>query len=127
MKHFKNGILAVLLLFSLSSLIAFKGLDSISGNTNADKQDCSIQLFDGDNFEGNSVTLDGPDDFSDLTNMPDPNNADWSGAVRSVMVGENTTLTVWPEEDFQGESQEYTTGSYPSVNNIQSIKIKCNI
>lgn len=125
MKLFKR--LGFVGLFVLSVfLLANCSSDDDNNSPENPSSDCYVQLFDGDNFTDDNIVVDGPGEFSDLSDLPGASK-NWNDEADSFKVGENTTVTMWSETGFEGESVTYgggteeTSGIEPS-----SMKIKCN-
>jgi len=101
------------------------------GDYDADKdsgdhgEGCYIQLFDGDNFTDDSLTVKEPGEYPDLDELPDADGKNWTDEADSFKVGEGTTVTVWTETDFEGDSTVYEAGDYKSVDEPYSLKIEC--
>lgn len=72
--------------------------------------DCYVQLFDGDNFTDESVTIKSPGEFSDLSNLLG-SHTDWTDEADSFKVGKNTTVRIYTEKDFKGESKTCKGGN----------------
>lgn len=117
--------------------IVFGGvlLMSCSSDDNADKGeddpevsgDCFVHLFDGDNFDENDdhVIIDEPGEYSDLSDLPNAEEKDWTDEADSFIVGDSTTVTAWTETNFEGDSTVYEGGEYASVDEPYSMKIIC--
>lgn len=86
---------------------------------------CYVQLFDGDHFTDDYIIIDQPGEYNDLSDLPNSDGKDWSDEADSFKVGESTTVTVWTQTDFQGDSTVYDAGGYPSVEEPLSLKIVC--
>lgn len=56
---------------------------------------CWAQLYDGENFQGNQLTLVGP---VDMSNMRTAFGTDSSGEFDSIMAGPRATVTVYDNE-----------------------------
>lgn len=86
---------------------------------------CFIELFDGDNFKDDSIKVNGPAEYSDLSDLPDANGMDWTDEADSFKVSKDATVTVWTETNFEGDSTVYDAGNYPSEDEPYSLKIDC--
>lgn len=88
---------------------------------------CYVHLYDGDNFTDDNVIVKGPAEFSSLKRLPN-SNKDWSDEADALKVGPNTTVTIWSEEDFKGESATFQAGAEePDLDHEpRSMKITCN-
>lgn len=86
---------------------------------------CSVQLFDGDNFKDDHITIKEPGEYENLDDLPGSDGKNWTDEADSFKVGKNTTVTVWTETDFKGDSKVYEAGDYKSVDEPYSMKIEC--
>jgi hypothetical protein len=113
-------------LAALLTLFIFVGCkNNPSGNKKPDS-DCYVQLFDGDHYTDDSIIVKGPGEFNTLENLPDASQ-DWNDEADSFKSGENTTVTMWTETNFKGDSTMYKQGAEkPSVDEPSSMKIQCS-
>ena len=91
-------------------------------------QGCSIQLFDGDDFDetDDNVTIAGPGRFANLRDLPDTTEDDWGGEADSFRVGSAATVQVYAQEDFGGATQTYQPGTEQSdADEFYSVEITC--
>lgn len=105
------------------------------GCKNADKNNstgnsegsCYVQLFDGDNYSDDSIMIDGPGEYSNLSNLSGATK-DWNSEADSFKLGHHTTVTFYSETGFNGESVTYSNGDQnPSVAvEPSSMKITCD-
>lgn len=95
-----------------------------AGNTNK-PDSCYIQLFDGNNFKDDSLIVEGAGEYSDLSDLPGADGKDWTDEADSFIVGEGTTVTVWTQTNFQGDSTVYQAGKHATVDEPYSMKITC--
>lgn len=128
MKIISNTKIVFLLL--LSMFLTFSCSSSDDNNTPPDSEDpdgsCYVQLFDGDNYTDDTITIDGPGEFSNLSNLPGADK-DWNDEADSFKSGMNTTVTFWIERGFKGDSITYDGGAQePSIDEPSSMKITCN-
>src|SRR5699024_6841495 len=110
-------------------LITFVGCDDSSGVDNPDQPEppssCYVQLFDGDHFKDDSIIIEGAGEFSDLANLRGSDGKDWTDEADSFIAVVTTTLIIWTQTSFKGDSNVYETGKYPSVDEPYSLKITC--
>lgn len=127
MKMLKSASLIMLLLFSTLLLASCSSDDDNNDDaTTLDPlESCQVQLFDGDNFKDDQIVINGPGEFSDLSDLPNSDEKDWTDEADSFRVGEHTTVTVWTAINFEGDSTVYEAGDYPSVDEPYSLKITC--
>lgn len=117
--------LSVIALFALS-LISCSSDDDDTKPPVEPESDCYVQLFDGDNFKDDNITIDGPGEFSTLENLSGANK-DWNDEADSFKAGKNTTITFWTKTNFEGDSITFEKGAeVPSVDEPSSMKIKCD-
>lgn len=120
----------LIMLFAVSTLLLI-GCNNNDKNTNENPENpqgnCSVHLFDGDNFKDDNFVLKGPGEFSSLKNLPGADK-DWSDEADALKVGSSAKVTVWNEENFQGESKVFNGGDEVAKLQIEirSIKINCN-
>ncbi len=87
--------------------------------------DCSVQLFDGDNFKDDNTIVQGPGEFPDLSKLPGATK-NWDDEADSFKVAEGTVLTVWTIKNFEGDSVIYSGPmDVPSADEPRSMKIRC--
>lgn len=102
---------------------------SCSGNTleNAGSDgDCFVQLFDGNNYTDDNITVKGPGEFADLKSLPG-SDKNWDDEADSFKSGKNTTVIFYTEPNFGGDSTTYKNGAQePSIDEPRSMKIICN-
>lgn len=93
--------------------------------TTLDLGDCSVQLFDGDNFKDDNIIVQGPGEFADLSKLPGATK-NWDDEADSFKVAEGTVLTVWTKKNFEGDSVIYNGPmDVPSADEPRSMKISC--
>lgn len=92
---------------------------------------CWARLYDGENYEGDQLTVIGP---GDMPNMRTASGTDWSGSFDSLQVGPKATLTVYDNENYTQKVATYrpnqriadlgeTRGFFED---IRSLKIACS-
>lgn len=87
---------------------------------------CYIILYDGDNFKDDKITINGPDEYPSLKNLPG-SSKDWNDEADSFKAGKTATVTFWTETDFKGDSITFDPGTEnPSIDEPSSMKIRCN-
>lgn len=116
-KHKKSLIVLILMILPLISCNNTKKA--------AMADSCYLQLFDGDNFEDDNIVIKGSGEYADLNNLPNAHGQDWTDEADSFVVGDSTTVEVWNNKNFEGESTTYKTGKYNSVDKVYSLKISC--
>lgn len=122
MKILKStGILTLFIIGIL--LTSCSSDDDHSGDQNGS---CYVHLFDGDHFKDDDIVIEGEGEYPNLSNLPGADGKDWTDEADSFKVGANTTLTVWTQTNFAGDSTVYEAGEYPSEEEPYSLKIKCN-
>ncbi|HLQ98898.1 MAG TPA: hypothetical protein VK102_00865 [Sphingobacterium sp.] len=86
---------------------------------------CHITLYDGNDFTDDSVVLEGPEEFADLTDLSGTDK-DWDDEADSFKAGKNAVAIFWTKPNFEGDSTRYDAGAAePSVDEPRSIKILC--
>lgn len=82
------------------------------GGAAAQRGDCYIHLFDGDDFDDtdDNFKLTEPGEYKDLKNLPGADE-DWTDEADSAKVGSAATVTVWKDTGFSGTSKELKPGS----------------
>lgn len=90
---------------------------------------CSFHLFDGDDFDktDDNFKLTKPGDYKSLKDLPGADE-DWNDEADSAKVGSNTTVKIWKEKNFKGESKTLKPGSkHPDLEpEPSSIKMSCS-
>ncbi len=133
-KTLQNHFLTILLI-SLLTLNSSCSNDDDRGNNDIENPDetgeedhggCFIELFDGDNFKDDHLKVEGPADYADLSDLPNADGFDWTDEADSFKVSKGATVTIWTATHFKGDSTVYDSGDYPSENEPNSLKIKCN-
>ena len=103
---------------------------SSTATSEAATQDgCWARLYEGDNFEGDSFTLVGP---VDLSNMQGPFGVDWSD-TSSIEAGPKAAVTVYDNINFRDRAAQIKAGQrVPELGdrlglfeNVNSIRISC--
>lgn len=86
---------------------------------------CYVQLFDGDNYKDDHITIKGAGEFRSLDSLPGANK-NWNDEADSFKAGKNTVVTFWTKTNFEGDSIVYKKGAkMPSVDEPSSMKIRC--
>lgn len=117
---------------SFAALILALTFITMSCNGDDDKKDptdprgsCSVQLFDGDNFTDDNITVKGPGEFPSLENLPG-SSKNWNDEADSFKASSQAIITLWTETEFRGDSITYEAGAEkPSVDEPSSMKIRC--
>lgn len=121
-----NYLIMAVLVVSIPVLQGCSSDDDSNGNEQTEVSDCTLQLFDGDNYTDDRITIKGPGEFADLSKLPG-SNKDWNDEADSFKAGKNVTVTMWTKTNFQGDSITYKKGAHqPSVDEPSSLKIKCD-
>jgi hypothetical protein len=114
------------LILLLPTLIIASCNNNDNPTNNKPDSDCYVQLFDGDHYTDDSITIKGPGAFSTLNKLPNATQ-DWNDEADSFKSGKDATVTFWTKTDFKGDSTTYQQGAEkPSVEEPSSIKIKCS-
>lgn len=91
--------------------------------------DCYVHLFDEDDFDESDdhFRLVEPGRYGDMSDLPGATQ-DWGGEADSLKVGPGATVTIWSEEDFQGDSRTYEAGEQDGDLPIEarSIELSCD-
>lgn len=89
---------------------------------------CFIHFFDGDDFDENddNFKLTEPGEYESLKDLPGADQ-DWSDEADSLKVGESASVTVYSEENFEGDSQDLDPGTEQPDADLapQSLKMTC--
>lgn len=139
MKLAKNFPVFFILFFSLTLIMTTTACSSDDDNQNEidqpiDGEDptgdedgigCYIHLFDGDNFKGPNLKIDGPAEYANLDDLPNSDGRNWTDEADSFKIGEGATVTVWYQTNFGGDSFVYQPGEYASEEEPYSLKIEC--
>jgi|LSQX01.3.fsa_nt_gb hypothetical protein len=125
MKKYPNS--PILLLFFAFFFIVSISFSACSkdevGKIPEDK--CYVHLFDGENYKGDNIIIDGPGEFANLKSLPGTRK-DWDDEADSFKSGENTTVIFWTRTDFRGDSIVYKNGAKKaSIDEPRSMKIIC--
>jgi len=115
-------------MFLISFLIFSCSSDDDNGGNHSENppNSCFVELFDGDNFSDDHIIIEGEGEFPNLDNLPNADGKNWTDEADSFKVGPQTTMTVWTQTNFEGDSTVYETGEYPSEEEPYSIKIRCH-
>lgn len=117
-----------------AAIIGFSGFglqscsndDDNDGGSGSTDGECYVYLFDGDNYKDDNIVVKGPGDFPILADLPGANK-DWNDEADSFNSGKNTTVTMWPKTNFEGDSIVYRKGAQePSIDEPSSMKIRCD-
>lgn len=129
MSNLKLVNLTWILIFSFAMVTT--SCSSDDDNTNGNPPDdpagsCYVELFDGDNFKDDHFVLEGEGEYPNLDNLPGADGKNWTDEADSFKVGPSTTMTVWTQTNFEGDSTVYEAGDYPSEEEPYSLKIRCD-
>lgn len=91
---------------------------------------CWARLYDGQNYEGNQLTVLGP---GNMPNLRTGFGRDWSGSFDSLHVGPKATLTVYDNEDYAQRVATYKPNQRIAdlgetrdfFEDIRSLRISC--
>jgi len=64
--------------------------------------DCGLDVYDKPGFGGSHARIEGP---SDLTNLHQLNNEEWSNRIESLSTGPKTRVVAFRQENFKESSQ----------------------
>jgi len=88
----------------------------------------SIPFFAGDDFDENddNFTLTEPGEYESRKGLPGADQ-DWTDEADSLKVGESTSVTVYSEENFEGDSQDLDPGTEQPDADLspQPLKMTC--
>lgn len=125
-RNILNYVFITLLVVSVPIFQSCKSDDDGNGNGKTGIADCTVQLFDGDNYKDDHITIKGPGEFPDLSKLPG-SNKNWNDEADSFKAGKNVTVTMWTKTNFEGESVTYKKGAHePSIDEPSSMKIECD-
>jgi len=86
---------------------------------------CAVQLFDGDNFTDDSILVNGPGEFADLSKLPGAKK-NWNDEADSFKAGANTKVIFYTRKNFEGKSKTYEKGARDAdMDEPSSMKIIC--
>lgn len=124
----KTMKLSFMMVFMISTFVFASCNSDDDNDTKPDnsKDSCYVQLYDGDNFTDDTFKLKGPGKFKSLKNLPGADK-DWDDEADALKVGSSATVTIYSEENFEGESKELKGGAEePDLAfEPRSIKISC--
>lgn len=100
---------------------------SVAQNTTKSENPCSVHLWDGKNYTDDNIVIKAAGRYSNLRNLPNANNQDWSDEADSLKVGSAATVKLWADENFTGASQTLKPGTQiPNLSEEpESIEITC--
>lgn len=98
-----------------------------SGGGGTAGPDCYVQLYVGNNYDGQNYKVTEPGRHATLSGLPGA-DMDWTGKAESLKVGAAATATVWADKDFGGDSRELEAGVlYPVLGfEPSSIEMSCS-
>ena len=115
----------IFLFFALIMTIAFFQSGCSKDNEEIPASQCYVHLFDGENYKGDNIVVEGPGEFASLKQLPGTAK-DWNDEADSFKSGNNTTVIFWTRTDFQGDSVIYEDGAKrASIDEPRSMKIIC--
>jgi hypothetical protein len=88
--------------------------------------DCSVTLYDGEDFKDTHFKLTKAGDYKNLKNLPGASE-DWTDEADSAKVGSAATVTIYEKTGFNGKSATLKPGSdHSSVDpEPSSLKLSC--
>ncbi len=100
---------------------------TVSGGGGPTGPDCYVQLYVGNNYDGQNYKVTEPGRHATLSGLPGA-DMDWTGKAESLKVGAAATATVWADKDFGGDSRELKAGVlYPVLGfEPSSIEMFCS-
>lgn len=122
LKFFSNAVLTI----ALPATLLTAGCKKDQNKNPEQAEACEVQLFDGDNFKDDHITLKGPGEFPDMNKLPGAKK-DWDDEADSFKAGKNAIVTIWTAPDFEGDSTVYDAGAQKATlsNEPRSMKIRC--
>lgn len=128
--------LSLILFSSVSfSQVTGEGVDEtpsliVSGLDFEDMTKCWAKIYDGQDFNGRSITLVG---YTAWPNLNMPGWPNWEGQIDSVVVGPGAVLTLYGLPMFADEDQTITGGisvrnlvDVPLGDAVESLRLTCN-
>lgn len=79
----------------------------VAAKQSATKGGCWAKIYDGENYMGDTLTLNGPISLADMTG---PFGLNWDDRVNSIEVGSKATLTVFDNEAFRDQVAQFKSG-----------------
>lgn len=61
---------------------------------------CWVIIYRDTNYEGDSLRIDGPAQFSNLQGLPNSNGVDWGDQIGSVKTGSRCWFVGYADDDF---------------------------
>jgi hypothetical protein len=92
---------------------------------------CYVIVYEGMEYRGIGDVFNGPGRWTRLERLAGTNQSNWRDRIRSLHVGKLATLTVYVDEGFRGESQQFSPSSdrprleAPFSGRIESLDIAC--
>lgn len=91
---------------------------------------CFVQVWEQPSFTGASDYINGPRRYPTLRDMP--GRRDWRNRIRSMKVGPSSVVTVWSQENFDGNTLLATKNvAHPALpdewaGRIESMAVECD-
>ena len=87
---------------------------------------------EGDEYRGIGDVFNGPERWTRLERLVGTNQSNWRNRIRSLHVGKLATLTVYVDQAFGGQSQQFSPSTdrprldAPFSGRIESLEISCS-
>ncbi len=72
------------------------------GMTAPNPDGCYVRVWDANGFSGDGDFINGPARYTNLRDLP--GGRVWTNRIRSLRAGPSATVTVWADENFQGQN-----------------------
>lgn len=91
----------------------------------ASADDCFIHFFDGEDFDetDDNFKLTEPGEYENLGDLPGADK-DWTDEADSFKIGDSASVTIFTEENFEGESQDLDPGTEVADADDEPVSLK---
>ncbi len=93
---------------------------------------CYAVVFEREAFRGEAEMLNGPGRWPRLDALGREDSSGWSRRIRSLQLGERTSVIASTEPDFRGQimrlsrTRDYASLEAPFAAKLQSLEVTCN-
>ena len=79
----------------------------VAARENSTKSGCWAKIYDGENYMGDTLTINGPVSLADMSG---PFGLNWDDRVNSIELGPKAMMTVFDNEGFRDQVAQFKAG-----------------
>lgn len=88
-----------------------RGLLAKPEKRNPNPAGCWVTFYENENYEGRSITVNGPAEYNNLRSLPGAGNYDWGDKFGSLRIGPTAWVRLYNDEDYNDDNFTFGPGS----------------